>query len=89
LIAGIIAAFLALRMTASPPAPQGPGIEAKADTVQILVANKDLPMGSKIAADGLQWQDWPRTAASANFIVRADNPDGMTKVVGALARSTF
>jgi pilus assembly protein CpaB len=89
LIAGIIAAFLALRMTASPPAPREPGIEAKADTVQILVANKDLPMGSKIAADGLQWQDWPRTAASANFIVRADNPDGMTKVVGALARSTF
>ena len=89
LIAGIIAAFLALRLTAAPPPPQQPGIEAKADTVQILVANRDLPMGSTIITDAVQWQDWPRTAASANFIVRSDNPEGMSKVVGALARSTF
>ena len=89
LIAGIIAAFLALRMMAAPPPPQEPGIEAKADTVQILVASRDLPMGSTVTADLVQWQDWPRTAASANFIVRSDNPQGMTQVVGALARSTF
>src|SRR5882724_3361177 len=89
LIAGIIAAFLALRLTSAPPAPQAVGIETKADTVQILVANRDLPMGSTIVADAVQWQDWPRTAASANFIVRSDNPEGMSKVVGALARSTF
>ena len=46
-------------------------------------------MGSTLTADLVQWQDWPRTAASANFIVRSDNPQGMTQVVGALARSTF
>jgi len=88
LIAGTIAAFLAWRLaSAPPPAPQK--AEAKVDTVPVLVAKKDLPMGATITADAVQWQDWPRTAASANFIVRTQNPDGMTKVVGALARSTF
>jgi pilus assembly protein CpaB len=89
LIAGIVAAFLALRLTSAPPAPQEAGAEAKLDTIQILVATKDLPMGSTIAGDAVQWQDWPRTAASGNFIVRTQTPDGMNQVVGALARSTF
>jgi pilus assembly protein CpaB len=89
LIAGIIAAFLALRLTSAPPAPASPGAEAKPDVVQILVASKDLPMGTTVTSDAVQWQDWPRTAASANFIVRSDNPEGMKQVVGALARSTF
>jgi pilus assembly protein CpaB len=87
LVAGIIAAFLALRLTSAPTAPRK--VEAKVDTVDVLVATKDLRMGSTITADALQWQDWPRTAASGNFIVRTRNPDGIAQVVGALARSTF
>jgi pilus assembly protein CpaB len=89
LIAGVIAAFLALRLASAPPAPQQAQTETRSDTVQILVATRDLPMGTTIAADAVQWQDWPRTAASANFIFKAQNPDGMSQVIGALARSTF
>jgi pilus assembly protein CpaB len=89
LIAGFVAAFLALRLTSAPPAPREVGAEAKLDTVQILVATKDLPMGTTISGDAVEWQDWPRTAASGNFISRAQNPDGMNQVAGALARSTF
>ena len=89
LVAGIIAAFLALKLTSAPPATQDASVETKVDTVQILVTTKDLPMGTTITSDAVQWQDWPRTAASGNFIVRAQQPDGITKVAGALARSTF
>src|SRR5215831_19243008 len=89
LVAGCIAAFLALRLTASPPAAQRPGTVAKADTVQILVAVRDLQMGTKITSDAVQWQDWPRTAASGNLILRSDRPDAVNQVAGALARSTF
>ncbi len=89
LIAGIIAAFLALKLTSAPPAPQEASLEAKVDTVQILVTTRDLPMGTTITSDAVQWQDWPRTAASGNFILRSQAPDGITKVAGALARSTF
>jgi len=89
LIAGIIAAILALRMNAAPPAPPAPSMETKADVVQILVASKDLPMGSKLSTDAVHWQDWPRTAVSATFINRADNPGGLDMIAGALARSTF
>jgi pilus assembly protein CpaB len=89
LIAGIIAAFLALKLTSAPPATQEANLEAKVDTVQILVTTRDLPMGSTISSDAVQWQDWPRTAASGNFILRSQAPDGINKVAGALARSTF
>ena len=89
LVAGIIAAFLALKLTSAPPATQDASVETKVDTVQILVTTKDLLMGTTITSDAVQWQDWPRTAASGNFIVRAQQPDGITKVAGALARSTF
>jgi pilus assembly protein CpaB len=89
LVAGIIAAFLALKLTSAPPAPQEASLEAKVDTVQILVTTRDLPMGSTISSDAVQWQDWPRTAASGNFILRSQNPDGINKVAGAMARSTY
>jgi pilus assembly protein CpaB len=89
LVAGIIAAFLALNLSSTPPAqPQQPSV-ASIDTVDVLVATKDIPMGATVADDSVTWQNWPKTAASTNFIVRDSNPEGMTKVVGALARSTF
>jgi pilus assembly protein CpaB len=37
----------------------------------------------------VKWEDWPRTGVSSNFINRAVTPDGLEKVSGALARSTF
>jgi pilus assembly protein CpaB len=89
LVAGIIAAFLALKLTSAPPATQDASLEAKVDTVQILVATRDVKMGAKVTDDALQWQDWPRTAASGNFILRSQVPDGIRKYAGRLARSTF
>jgi pilus assembly protein CpaB len=89
LVAGIVAAFLALKLTSAPPAPQNASLEARVDTVQILVTTRDLPMGTTLTSDAVQWQDWPRTAASGNFVLRSQEPDGINKVTGALARSTF
>ena len=89
LVAGIVAAFLALKLTSAPPPPQAANVETKVDTVQILVTTRDLPMGTTITADAVQWQDWPRTAASGNFILRSQAPDGINQVVNEVARSTF
>ncbi len=91
LVAGLVAAFLALNLTRQQPAstPVAGAQPTKVDIVQVLVASKDLPMGSKLADGDVQWHDWPRTASSASFIERDTSPEALTKVVGSLARATL
>jgi pilus assembly protein CpaB len=88
LVAGLVAAYLAMNMT-SAPITREIVVAAPSNTAQVLVARQDIPMGATITDAAVEWQDWPSSAASSNFIVRASNPDGMTQVLGALARSTF
>ena len=86
--AGVIAAVLALGLTRRPSselAANAPGVAA----TQVLVAAKDIPMGSTLIADEVQWQDWPKTGTSVSFLDKAAHPDAVTEVVGAIARSTF
>jgi pilus assembly protein CpaB len=90
LVAGLIAAFLALNLNSRPaPAPQ-PAVAAQSvDLVKVLVASRDIPMGTKIADSDVSWHDWPRTASSPSFIEKGSDPDALKTVVGSLARATI
>ena len=88
LAAGVVAAVLALNMNAARPTKQAAAPET-VKAIQVLVATKDIPMGSTIIDGSVEWQDWPQTGTSANFIVRSSSPDALTASVGAIARSTF
>jgi pilus assembly protein CpaB len=55
----------------------------------VLVASKDIPIGTKVADADVAWHEWPRTASADAFITREKDPKGLTDAVGALARSTF
>ncbi len=49
-----------------------PGIEA----VEILVADIDLPAGTVIASEHIDWQPWPDDSLDSDYIVyREDDPD--------------
>jgi pilus assembly protein CpaB len=89
--AGLIAAMLALNL--SRPAPVAPGEpvqKAEADTVKVLVAAKDLPMGSTISADKVEWREWPKASVSERFIQQTPgDADPLAKVTGAIARATL
>ncbi len=90
--AGLIAAVIAMRLSAPAPAPE---VVATAPTetvpqVQVLVATKDVPLGGKLAADSLQWQDWPRTGINDRFIQKSgDGNEQITPLVGAIARASI
>ena len=86
-IAGLVAAFLALNLTSGTPQPTAANPAPAGN--QVLVAAKDIPMGTKLDNDAVQWEDWPGTATSANYLTRSATPDAAAKVVGAIARSTF
>lgn len=88
--AGVLAAVMALNLTSRRAEPVvAPEAAIKIDTVEVLVAAKDIPIGSTIAPDALTWEAWPKTGASGKFITRDSDPEAVSKVVGAFARSTF
>ena len=88
--AGVSAAVLALNMTRQ-PAQQAPeqAAQASLDTIDVLVAAKDIAMGATLSSDMVGWEKWPKSGASAKFITRDSDPDAVDKVIGALARTTF
>jgi pilus assembly protein CpaB len=85
--AGGIAALLAGRSDQGPPTPPAPIVQI--ETVDVLIANMDIGMGTKISPQDLRWQTWPAAAAGANFIRRTERPDAMDQLAGAITRISF
>jgi pilus assembly protein CpaB len=85
-VAGGLAALLASGSDNTPPAAPAPVVQI--DTVEVLVAKNDLPIGQKIGADDLRWQVWPAAAASGSaFIRRGDRAGAIEQMTGAIVRS--
>ena len=95
--AGLIAAFMAMRLTAPAPAPVVVQVEgqepvvmpAPAPQAQVLVAAGDIPVGTTLAADSVRWADWPSTGVSDRFIQKAAGEDQIEPLVGSFARASF
>jgi pilus assembly protein CpaB len=83
--AGGIAAYLASGSDKSAPAQP----VANLQTVEILVAKSDIGLGQSVKPDDLQWQVWPASTASGNFISRASKADAIKDITGSIARTPF
>jgi pilus assembly protein CpaB len=84
--AGGVAAYLA---SGTDRKPELAPVAAQMDTVDVLVAKNDLPLGQSITADDMQWQSWPAGTVSAAFIQRKNSPNAVTEFTGSIVRSTF
>src|ERR1043166_5551081 len=82
--AGGIAAYLASGSKEPPPLAPAPVVQI--DTVDILVAKADINMGQGVAANDIQWQAWPTSAASSHFLRRRDRPNAIEQLTGSIAR---
>jgi pilus assembly protein CpaB len=91
--AGLVAAFLAMQMTGqpAPPAPApAPVVQAPSiDTVDVLVASRELPIGTRIQAGDLIWDKWPRATTTERYLVRSVRPAADAELVGMIARQTM
>ena len=83
--AGGVAAMLAGRSQKPVEVKSAP----KVATVEILVAKSDIPMGQRISANDVQWQAWPPTAATGNFIRKSDRPNAVAQLSDSIARTPF
>jgi pilus assembly protein CpaB len=84
--AGGVAAYLA---SGSDTRQQQVAASPQMETVDVLVARADIPMGHTVAPGDMHWQSWPAASASSSFIRRSDRPEALSQAVGSIARSPF
>ncbi len=86
------AAFLLASSPKPPPAPvaaQVPGPPPAPVTDNVLVAARDIPLGTVLADADLHWQPWPKTGVAAGMIVEAAEPKALDDARGSIAREPF
>jgi pilus assembly protein CpaB len=81
--AGGGAALLAGRSDAPPPAALPPVVSI--DTVDVLVAVKDINIGQAIQAADIGSLAW-RTASAISFVRKKDEPDAIEQLAGWITR---
>ncbi len=67
---------------ALPSAPPAPPI-----TDDVLVAAKDLPLGTRIADGDMAWQSWPKDAVPPGMLRRSQNGKALDDFKGATVRA--
>jgi pilus assembly protein CpaB len=61
--------------------------EAATKTVQIIVAAKNLPVGTQLSEENMKWQEWPQSGLFEGAIVKKDGKKMTELVSGRLRRS--
>ncbi|MCT4655806.1 MAG: Flp pilus assembly protein CpaB [Cohaesibacter sp.] len=91
-IAGLIAMMLAKSLTSNTPEVAELDMEAEKpsmELVEVLTAEKAIPLGTSLTADYLSWKEWPAASAVQGYIRRDEKPDAQSDLVGAVARGSF
>jgi pilus assembly protein CpaB len=73
---------------AAAPKPAEPVVKAP-ETVDILVAARDVNIGASFMAEDVRWQAFPIESVSDYFYVKSEDPDAVEAVTGAASRSTI
>ncbi len=91
LIAGGLAAWLALGQPAPAPAPvieqTAPAPAPEAPTLEVLVAKSSIAVGTRLTPDLLEWQKWPEATVRTEYLTSTAAPDAMTELSGTVART--
>jgi pilus assembly protein CpaB len=56
---------------------------------EVLVAEKDIALGTKMDASMVRWQKWPKNVVSGAFIVKSGGKSKDEAVRGSIVRSAF
>ncbi|HEX8167092.1 MAG TPA: Flp pilus assembly protein CpaB [Beijerinckiaceae bacterium] len=72
-----------------PPPPRIVEVAPATNTVDVLVAAVDIPMGQTLKGPDLRWIAWPADSAPSAVIKRSEFPNAIEETAGSLARSNF
>ena len=71
-------------LAALPSAPPPPPT-----TDDVLVAAKDLPLGTRIADGDMAWHSWPKDAIPPGTLLKSQDPKAIESLKGTTVRSTI
>jgi len=82
------AAFLAIKMTGQKTVIQAQSemVVKKEPTINVLVANGNLPIGSRLTGDTMHWAGWPEGAIVQGYITERDRPEALNELANAIVR---
>jgi pilus assembly protein CpaB len=89
LVAGGIAAYLALNLGGGAPAPTVVELAPQIQSQDVLVAAADIGQGGKLTAENVRWQRWPDDAMNATYIQKQTRPDAIETLQNSIVRSQF
>jgi pilus assembly protein CpaB len=72
---------------AAPPPAVAQVVETAKPMTQVLVAKRDLPVGTRLAAGDLGWQAWPAEAVNPVYITDGQAPVAPPTDAAAMARA--
>ena len=86
LVAALLAAYLSMGILRrpAPEAPQ-PAPVQKSETVDVVVASRNIEPGEKLDSLAIQWRAWPREVLAADMISRESTPDALETLQDARA----
>lgn len=84
IFAGGIAAFLAVSGQKEPVVQQVAQVEKT--TTKVLVTNRTIGLGQRIASEDLVWQKWPKDALRPEYITEEQLPDAQISLAGVVVR---
>jgi pilus assembly protein CpaB len=81
-----IAGLLAMKLTRAPAPSMAEPVIEQAPTVNVLVASKSLPVGSRLGADAIHWTAWPKDSVAEGMITEETRPAAVEDLAGAVVR---
>ncbi|WP_275787785.1 Flp pilus assembly protein CpaB [Pararhizobium gei] len=81
-----LAGFLALKLAGGRPMSLAEPVVEREPTINVLVASKSLPVGSRLGADDLHWVSWPKDGVVEGFITEELRPSAVADLQGVVVR---
>lgn len=71
------------------PEPRGGAVvaEQEVDRDEVLVADRDIALGTAVQDGDMRWAEWPSDLAPANAILRSMRPDAIEEIAGRIAKA--
>ncbi|WP_331372799.1 Flp pilus assembly protein CpaB [Sinorhizobium chiapasense] len=85
-ISAAMAGLLAMKLTRGPVQQTAEPVIEQAPTVNVLVASKSLPVGSRLGADSIHWMAWPKDGIVEGLITEENRPGAVDDLSGAVVR---
>ncbi|MEI2301204.1 Flp pilus assembly protein CpaB [Ensifer sp. MJa1] len=80
------AGLLAMKLTRAPAMQSAEPLIERAPTINVLVASKSLPVGSRLGGDSIHWMAWPKDGVVDGLITDESQPTAIDDLSGAVVR---